>query len=328
MRVVRRPSRLRALEALQANAESSADALDRITRIVCQTLDVPVALVNLVGADGQLFLGCGPLPEPWASMREMPLDAGFCPYALTTEEPFAFADARADPELADNPATQRLGVVAYAGVALRGVDGEPIGTLCALDHEPHEWTPGELSLLSDLAAGALHELQLLAASRLVAREHARLSALETLSATLAGAETAAEVLETVMRAVERTDDGAIWRVDGDGDGMSLAPAASAGPRAGMVTAPEPMPIDGPLAPARVARTGEAAFLSSREEIGDGFGLGDVPQVGSVALLPLTAAGRRLGVLGACFASEQAFPEEDREYLAALAGLSGLALAQV
>jgi GAF domain-containing protein len=89
-----------------------------------------------------------------------------------------------------------------------------------------------------------------------------------------------------------------------------------------------MPMDAALAPARVARTGEAAFLTSRREIGDGFGLADVPDVASVALLPLSAAGRRLGVLGACFASEQAFPEEDREYLAALAGISGMALAQV
>jgi GAF domain-containing protein len=326
MEVVQRPSRLRALAALRANAESSADALDRITRIACRALDVPVALVNLVGADGQLFLGCGPLPEPWASMRELPLEAGYCPYALTTDTPYAFADARADPELAENPATKRLGVVAYAGVALRAADGEPIGTLCAIDYEPHAWGDEELALLVDLAAGALHELQLLAASRLVEREHARLEALETLSATLAGAATPHEVLDTVMRAVERTDAGAIWRVDRDDE--SLTAAATAGRGAATVAGSDRMPMDAALAPARVARTGEAAFLTSRREIGDGFGLGDVPDVASVALLPLSAAGRRLGVLGACFASEQAFPEEDREYLAALAGISGMALAQV
>ena len=49
--VVRRPSRLRALAELGANAESSAEALDRIGRLTCRVLDVPVALVNLVGED-------------------------------------------------------------------------------------------------------------------------------------------------------------------------------------------------------------------------------------------------------------------------------------
>src|SRR5215210_792011 len=145
MEVVRRPSRLRTLATLEANAESSAEALDRITRLACRTLDVPVALVNVIGADRQRFLGCGPLPEPWASMREMPLTHGFCPYALAADDAFAFSDARTDPALADDPAA-RLGVVAYAGVPLRAGDGEPIGTLCAIDFEPHEWTSDELAL--------------------------------------------------------------------------------------------------------------------------------------------------------------------------------------
>jgi GAF domain-containing protein len=39
-----------------------------------------------------------------------------------------------------------------------------------------------------------------------------------------------------------------------------------------------------------------------------------------------AGDRRIGVLGACYADERLFSEEDREYLAALAGISGLALA--
>ena len=40
--VVRRPSRLRALAELGANAQSSAEALDRIARVACRVLDVPV----------------------------------------------------------------------------------------------------------------------------------------------------------------------------------------------------------------------------------------------------------------------------------------------
>ena len=166
--VVRRPSRLRALAALEANAESSAQALDRIARVACRVLDVPVVLANLVGADQQRFVGCDG-PEPWASMREMPLTAGFCPFALGSDDAFTLEDARVDPALATNPAVEQLGVVAYAGVPLRAADGEPVGTLCAIDYEPRTWSPDDLALLADLAAGVIAELQLLTATRLVAR---------------------------------------------------------------------------------------------------------------------------------------------------------------
>ena len=156
--MVGRPSRLRALAELGANAESSAEALDRIARTACRVLDVPVVLVNLVGADRQRFVGCAG-PEPWASMREMPLTAGFCPFALGADETYSFVDARVDPALAANPAVEQFGVVAYAGVPLRAADGEPIGTLCAIDYEARTWSQDDLGLLADLAAGVTAELR-------------------------------------------------------------------------------------------------------------------------------------------------------------------------
>ena len=322
---MRRPSRLQALATLEANAESSAEALDRITRMACRMLDVPVALVNLIGADRQVFLGCGALPEPWSSMREMPLSAGYCPYALDARDAYAFADARLEPELAANPACRRLGVVAYAGVPLRTPDGEAIGTLCAVDFEPHDWTADELALMADLAAGAIAELQLLTASRLVARNHTRLQALESVSCALADAHTPDDVLGEVLRVVERTNAGALWRLEDDAS--VLRTAATAGTGSAAVARADRISVDAPLAHAQVARDGEAAFLPSHDEVREGFALQDAPDVGAVALLPVTAGGHRIGVLGACFHDEQRFTVEDHEYLAALAGISGLALAR-
>ena len=322
--VVHRPSRLHALAALEANAESSAEALDRITRMACRMLDVPVALVNLIGSDRQTFMGCGSLPEPWSSMREMPITAGWCPFALDVHKAYAFADARTEPELAHNPAAERLGVVAYAGVPLRTNDGEAIGTLFALDYERHDWTDDELELMTDLAAGALAELQLLTASRLMARNHTRLQALESVSCALADATSAADVLAEVLRGVERTNAGALWRLDDD---SALRTAATAGAGSDVLAGDGPVSLDAPLANAQVARDGEATFLPSHRDVREGFALDADPDVGAVALLPVTAGGHRIGVLGACFHDEQRFTFEDHEYLAALAGISGLALAR-
>jgi GAF domain-containing protein len=290
--VVRRPNRLRALAALDANAESSAEALDRIARIACRVLDVPVALVNLIGEDRQRVVGCGG-GEPWASMGELPLTLGFCPFALGADDPYCLADARTVPAVAANPAVEQLGVVAYAGVPLRSADGEPVGTLCAIDYEPHDWSEHEVAVLADLAPSVIAELQLLVATRLAERQHAQLESLASLSAALVAAASVGDVADAVLGAVNRRDATAV----------RLLPAVD---------------FDAP------------AFLTTRSDVRDCFASVNeaLPDAGSVAVLPLTAGEQRLGVLCVCFAAGRQFSDDDREYLAALAKVVELALSRL
>ena len=323
--MVGRPSRLRALADLGVNAESSAKALDRIASVACRVLDVPVALVNLVGADRQRFVGCGG-PEPWASMGGMPLTAGFCPFALSVEQAYVLEDARADPVLAVNPAVERFGVVAYAGVPLRAPDGEPIGTLCAIGFEPRTWSQDDIALLTDLAAGVMAELQLLAATRQLARDQTRLRTLTALSSALA--QDAGDAVDEVSRIVERFDANAVWLSMVDESGETLCTAAASGAESVEAAQQSDVPLAGHLPPAEVVRTGEPDFLTTRADVRDRFAelLDAMPDVGSVAVLPLAAGDTRLGVLGVSFADERALSAADREYLAALSGITALALA--
>jgi GAF domain-containing protein len=322
--VVHRPSRLHALAALEANAESSAEALDRITRMACRMLDVPVALVNLIGSDRQTFMGCGSLPEPWSSMREMPITAGWCPFALDEHKAYAFADARTEPELANNPAAERLGVVAYAGVPLRAFDGEPIGTLCAVDFQPRTWSEDDLAIMADLAAGVIAELQLLTATRMIARDQVRLRSLAELSTALAPAESVGDVLEEVSRTVDRLGMQSVWLSLVDDSDEVLRTAAATG--AGAEGPPPDMPLGGSDLPAHVLRTGEPGFLTTHAEVQERFAA--LPVAGSVAIVPLSAGTERVGVLGVSFADERPLSPTDREYLTAVGGVSGLALARM
>src|SRR5262249_33239040 len=153
------------------------------------------------------------------------------------DEAFTFADAREDPEIAANPAAERHGVVAYAGVPMRTAGGESIGTLCALDFARHDWTQDELDLMADLAASAVDELHLLTASRLLERDHERLHTLESVTCALTAARSEDEVLQTVIGAVERTDAGALWRRDG----ATLRAVAQAGAHG--VPGPAQLPLD-------------------------------------------------------------------------------------
>jgi GAF domain-containing protein len=276
--VVRRPSRLRALATLDVNALSSADALDRIAGLACRVLGAHAALVNLVGADTQSFVACAG-PAAWREVREMPVTHGFCPFTLGADDAFVVPDARKDPTFATDPVVTQFGVVAYAGVPLRaGV--EPVGTLCAIDVRPHEWSPDDLSLLADLGASAIAELQLLAAN---ARQRARVRALADLSRELAPATGPQDVVERLQPVVRQLDATALW--------LAVGESVAGTPPERIPPAPE-----------------QPEFVSSR--------------AGSLALLPL---GEHQGVLGVSFADEHAFTGEERGYLAALAGISSLAL---
>lgn len=322
--LVRRPSRLRALAELEANAESSAEALDRIAGIACKMLRAPIVLVNLVGADRQRFVACGGSDPSWVSVRDMPLTHGFCPFALGAEDAFAFADARENPTLAVNPVVEELGVVAYAGVPLRVSGGEPVGTLCAIDHERHDWSDDDLAVLADLAASAVAELQLLAAT---SRHQGRVRALAALSSALAPAGSAGDVVEQLAPVLDRLDGTAVWLLVLDESGRALHTAGAAGADPELVAGHDPVPLDAEAQLARVVHTLEPDFFPTRGDVRDRFRpmLDVVPDVGSVALLPLAAGERCLGVLGVGFADERTLSSEDRGYLGALAGISSLAL---
>jgi GAF domain-containing protein len=201
--VIGRPSRLRALAEIEANAESAANALDRIAATACRVMGVPAALVNLVGADRQRFIGCGTSTQPWAAAREMPIDVGFCPFTIAADAPMTVADAPSDPRWTHDPAVTDFGVVAYAGVPLRSADGEAIGTMCAVDERPRQWSEDDLALLGDLAASAAPELQLLVATRRAAQAQARLDALAALSGELAAAQTAEDTRTALQGAARR-----------------------------------------------------------------------------------------------------------------------------
>ena len=66
---VRDPARLDALRRTGLLDTRPEEVFDRLTRLVCRLLGVPVALVSLVEADRQFFKSAVGLPTPWAVQR-------------------------------------------------------------------------------------------------------------------------------------------------------------------------------------------------------------------------------------------------------------------
>ncbi|MBL7261055.1 GAF domain-containing SpoIIE family protein phosphatase [Paractinoplanes lichenicola] len=186
---------------------------DRFTAMVRTVLRVPVALVSLVDESRQVFPGACGLGEPWLGRRQTPLSHSFCQHVVISAEPLVVTDARTDPRVTGNLAIADLGVVGYAGMPLTDADGHVLGSLCAIDTEPRQWTPAELDLLADLAAACSDSLRLRIATRSAGRRaedaHAALDRTQLLlraSVALARTATVTDVTDAVRTLVGGTLD--------------------------------------------------------------------------------------------------------------------------
>jgi diguanylate cyclase (GGDEF)-like protein len=142
------PARLSALRATRLLDTPLEDRFERITRLVCRLLGVPVAAVSLVDESRQWFKSV-----QGSLLNETPRNISFCSHAILSTDTLVVPNAKQDARFADNPlVTGPEQVLFYAGHPLRSPSGAPIGVLCAIDHKPREFSPEDLQTLRDLAA--------------------------------------------------------------------------------------------------------------------------------------------------------------------------------
>ena len=308
-------------------------SFDRYARLVCRSIGVSVALVSLVEADRQVFPGACGLPPEVDAERETPLSHSFCQYVVADRSPLVVSDARADERLRDNLAIADLGVVAYAGWPLTDHTGEIVGSLCAIDTEPREWSADELALLEDLAAACSTEL---AQRGLRAAEEDlshRSRVLLALSESLSGTHT----LEDVATAVEQT---ALEHLRCLHAGMWLRESTDLQERVVFVDSPVqdwrsaklnavlPLDASNPLGGAIVRAT--AQHFGSKEEQNATFPhLDTSAQVGDArSFVPLLAGQEAIGALALVWEGRHELSPEDRLTIEALTAYTTQAVQRV
>jgi diguanylate cyclase (GGDEF)-like protein len=139
--------RIEALRATRLLDTAPEDMFDHVTRIACDALAVPMALVSLVDQERQWFKSrCG------LTIAETPRSSSFCAHAIKLDGIFVVHDATLDPRFVANPlVTGDPYIRFYAGVPLAGPDGHMIGTLCVLDQVPRRLEDAETRILYGLA---------------------------------------------------------------------------------------------------------------------------------------------------------------------------------
>ena len=132
---------------------------DRLTGLAKRLLNVRVSLVSLVDRDRQFFKSSQGLPEPWASSRQTSLSRSFCQHVVSSRKPLIISDARNHPLVCKSQAIQDLGVIGYLGIPLSTIDGQVIGSLCAITDQPRIWSDDDIDNLTDLAALTMKEIE-------------------------------------------------------------------------------------------------------------------------------------------------------------------------
>ena len=133
--------------ASNALDEIAEETFDCLTRTVAAALRVPMVAVILL-IDGQLVvkgsMGFGGRSKIWRQFRPA---RDLCRRAVD----------EGHPVVSTEPAEEAL---SYVFVPLVAGEDDTVGVVCAMDAAPRAWTTDELSLLTDLAAPLVTEIEL------------------------------------------------------------------------------------------------------------------------------------------------------------------------
>ncbi len=148
--------RLKALGGLNVLDSGDEQPFEHIVTMVEQILRVPMCAVSLVDKDRQWFKARRGL-----DVCETSRDISFCTHAIKGTEPFVIPNALLDARFVNNPlVTGAPHIRSYAGIPLMTPDGYNIGSLCAIDDKPREFSAVEVSILKNFAKLVVDELEL------------------------------------------------------------------------------------------------------------------------------------------------------------------------
>lgn len=194
--------RLAALAAYELMDTPPEPEFEEISFLAASLFRTPVALVSLVDRDRQFFKSVVGDDYP----RETPRGMSFCNFAVLGRATVVIEDATRDPRVADNPlVTGGPGIRFYAGAPLITPDGHAVGTVCAIDFQPHY----------DVAAKDIQALQHLATQTMRQMELRRLKLIEDVARRTE--HSLAQSEERFRLLVNSITDYAIYMLDPDGN---------------------------------------------------------------------------------------------------------------
>ncbi|RYD39229.1 MAG: GAF domain-containing protein, partial [Verrucomicrobiaceae bacterium] len=148
--------RLAAVERYDILDTPKEPAFDRIAALVRLIFGVETSIVSLIDAHRQWYKASEGTP-----LSEVPIGETFCRFVMPGTEAMIVPDASQDERFRNSPhVTADKGVRFYASVPLTTEDGFNIGTICAIDSHPRQFSIREVEIFRELACIAVSEMEL------------------------------------------------------------------------------------------------------------------------------------------------------------------------
>jgi hypothetical protein len=144
---------LRSYQILDTDPEQVFNDIAQLSAFICGT---PMSLVSLIDGERQWFKA-----RVGMDAHETPREHAFCQYAMRASDVYEVPDATSDTRFSHNPlVTGDPHIRFYAGAPLLSPEGQPLGTLCALDTVPRELSADQRDALRILARQVMAHLEL------------------------------------------------------------------------------------------------------------------------------------------------------------------------
>lgn len=327
-----RPQALTALRAIARALSAAWDldtTLDLIARKTTEVMAVDSCTIYLLDPNGRTLRlrATTGLARRALGRATLQVGEGMTGYAVESGRPIHAADARHDPHFKPVAEAEEMAFHSLLAVPLV-IESRSIGALNVQTVARHEFSADEvesLSLIGDLAAGALAKAQLYDNQK---RQLEELRALAQVSEAVTSPQYLDTILDLVTGMAARVMNAAvcsIFLLDENGRTLVLHSAQrSSSPYPGLPGPPLPV---GEGIIGRVAASGKPLYV--RDVRTDPLYLrGDLARAaGLVSLLsvPLAVRDRVIGVFNCYTAEERSFSEEQRALLMTLANQTALSI---
>lgn len=147
-----RLAELRRQLVLDATAEK---AYDDITRLLAGSLEVPIAMINLMDDDRDRFKSCVGLP-----FTESPAITSFCEAFFHTDQDVIVVDDTTQSTLfSQHPMVMGEPHIRFYAAARLVVNRQTLGTLCAYDTQPRQISLAQIDQLKALTQAVVELME-------------------------------------------------------------------------------------------------------------------------------------------------------------------------
>lgn len=150
------PGRLAALHATGLLGTPPEASFDRFTRLASMLLDTPFTAISLIDRNDVFIKSHFGVLE---NACNKPVSETFCQHVVDRVEPLVIDDTSLNELVCDNPAVL-AGALAYLAIPLVTDGGHTLGTLCAVQDTPRQWSERDILIMTDLAASVMIEIEL------------------------------------------------------------------------------------------------------------------------------------------------------------------------